>query len=116
MSSSARPVANALASRWDDLQAEPPALIDYLIMDLTDALFRAQRSGEEKQAKCLGEVLDAFTEGVVKYESPADSEPTEEALRRSVMELRTYYYLKAAEKRRHPSGRERSRTTSGPGR
>lgn len=92
-------VAKALAYRWGELQEEPPEFIDELMIDLTRALAESQQAGDEEQAKCLGEVLDALAEGIVKYENPAGPELDGETLRRSVVELRTYYYLKAAQRK-----------------
>lgn len=92
MTSITEPVAHALAFRWGELQEEPPAFIDDLMIDLTEALAEAEAAGNEARAACLDEVLDALAQGIAKHERPADQEVDEDTLGRAIAEIRAYYY------------------------
>lgn len=95
MSSVAEPVAHALAFQWGELKEEPPAFIDDLLIDLTEALAKAEAAGDEVRAECLDDVLDAFAQGIAKHQRPADQDFDEETLGRAIAQIRACYNLKS---------------------
>ncbi len=91
-SSTAKPVAHALAFRWGELLEAPPDFIDDLMVDLTEALAEAEAAGNDVRAECLDEVLDALAQGIVKYHRHSAGHFDEETLGRAIGEIRAYYY------------------------
>jgi hypothetical protein len=91
-SSTAKPVAHALAFRWGELLEAPPAFIDDLMVDLTEALAEAEADGDEIRTECLDEVLDALAQGIVKYHRHSAGHFDEKTLDRAIGEIRSYYY------------------------
>lgn len=93
MSNITKPVAHALAFRWGELQEEPPAFIDDLMIDLTEALLEAESTGNEARSKCLDEVLDALAQGIAKHQTSQVLDA--ETLGRSIRQIRACYYRKS---------------------
>lgn len=92
MPSVTKPVARALAYRWGELEEQPPAFIDDLMVDLTRALRDAQAAREAARAECLDEVIEALAEGIVKYERESTEALDPETLASATAEIRAYYY------------------------
>jgi len=92
--STAEPVAHALAFRWGELLEAPPAFIDDLMVDLTEALAEAEAAGDKTRAECLDEVLDALAQGIAKHQRPDADGFDEETLSRAIGEIRAHYYRK----------------------
>lgn len=94
-STTAGPVAHALAFRWGELQETPPDFIDDLMVDLTEALAEAEAAGNDVRAGCLDEVLDALAQGIVKYHRRSAGHFDEETLGRAIREIRAHYSQKS---------------------
>lgn len=87
--------AKALAYRWGDLKERHPHLIRDLMTELTAAFAVARKSGHERWADHLDEVLDILAGGIVRHEHPAGRDLGEETLERAIAGVRAYYYLES---------------------